>query len=130
MRHECGEFGSVLGGNLVEAAVDGVAEVGERFVVTTVKDIALDELPQAFDEVEVRRVGRQELQPDVERCGQSHDQRTVLIAGVVQHECDGFLQSETGDLMQQFAHRVRRHGLRRRDADSVFDTAFQAPRTL
>ena len=94
MSHPGGEFGSVLGGDLVEAAVDGVAEVGEGFIVTTVQDIAFDELPQAFDEVEVRRVGRQKLLSDVERRGQIHDQRAVLIGGVVQDECDGSLQAD------------------------------------
>ena len=47
-------WGAVFGGDVVEAAVDGMAEFGEVVVVATVGHVAFDELPQAFDQIQVR----------------------------------------------------------------------------
>ena len=51
--HERLEFRAVFGGYVFQAAVDRVAEVGERVVVAAVKDVSFEELPEPFDEVEV-----------------------------------------------------------------------------
>ena len=59
--HEGREWGAVLGWDVVEAAVDGAAELGQVIVVATLEDIAFDKLPQTFDQVQIRRVGWQEL---------------------------------------------------------------------
>ena len=64
--HEGGELGAVFGRDVVEAAVDGAAEFGEVVVVTTVKHVAFDELPQPFDQIQIRGIRRQELQSDVD----------------------------------------------------------------
>ncbi len=49
-------WGAVFGGDVVEAAVDGMAEFGEVVVVATVGHVAFDELPQAFDQIQVRGI--------------------------------------------------------------------------
>ena len=64
MGHEGGELGAVFGRDVIEAAIDGVVELGEVVVVATVELVAFDELPQAFDQIQVRRVGRQEQKGD------------------------------------------------------------------
>lgn len=117
MGHEGGEWGAVFGGDIVEAAVDGVAEFGEVFVVATVQHVAFDELPEAFDQVQVWGVRRQEQELDVERGCEGLHHSAVLIASVVENQGDWSLQSQRGDLAQQVAHRVRRHGPGGGDAD-------------
>jgi len=117
--HERLEFLAVFGRDLIQTAVDRGAEFGEGVVVAAVEHVSFDELPQAFDEVEVGRIRRQELQLDVERRRQVDDQRAVLIAGVVEHQGDRSCQAEGGDLAQQFTHRVRRHRAGGRDADKL-----------
>jgi len=117
--HERLEFLAVFAGDVFEAAVDRVAEIGKCVVVASVKDVSFDELPEPFDQVEVGRIRRQELQLDVERRRQVDDQRAVLIAGVVQHQGDWSLQAKGRDFAQQFAHRVRRHGAGGGDADEL-----------
>lgn len=97
----------MFGGDVVQAAIDRGLELLEGIVMSSVEHVAFDELPQSFDQVEVRRIGWQELQFDVEHCRQIHDQRAVLVAGVVQHQGDRTLQAEGSDLPQQLTHRVR-----------------------
>jgi hypothetical protein len=115
--HECGELGAVFCRDVVEAAVDGAAEFGEIVVVATIESVAFDELPQSFNQIQVRGIRRQEQQLDVERRRQARHQYAALIAGVVEDQRDGFCQSQRGDLAQQVAHRFRRHRPGRRDAD-------------
>ena len=47
------EFLTVFAGDVCEAPVEGVAEVGERIVVAAVKDIAFEKFPEPLDQVEV-----------------------------------------------------------------------------
>jgi len=108
--HEGLKFFAVFAGDVCEATVDRVAKVGERIVVAAVKDIAFDEFPEPLDQVEVGRIRWQELQLNIERRREVNDQRAVLIASVVQHESDWSFPAEGRDLVEQFAHRVRRHG--------------------
>ena len=105
MGHESCQSASVFGRNIFQAAINGLAEFGEGVVVSGVEDISFDEFPQSFDQVEIRRIRRQELEFDIECRRQIYYQSTVLIAGVVQHQRDRSLQSECCDFMQQFAHR-------------------------
>jgi len=117
--HERLEFRAVFGRDVIQATVDRGTEFGEGVVVAAVEHVAFDELPQAFDQVEVGRIRGQELQLDVERRRQVDHQRAVLIAGVVEHQGDRAWQLEGGDLAQQFTHRVRRHRAGGRDADEL-----------
>lgn len=99
----------MFGWNVLQASVDGLTESGEVIVVFAVEDVAFDEFPQAFDQVQVGRIRRQELQPDVQRCSEVHHQSTALIASVVQHQRHGTLQSQCGNFVKQVAHRIRRY---------------------
>ena len=62
--------------------------------------------PQAFNQVEVGRVRGEEQQRDIQLSGQCLDRGVVLIAGVVQHQRDRCGQTQRGNLLQQFAHRL------------------------
>ena len=56
----------MFGRNVFHAAVDGFAEFGEGVVVSAVENVAFDELPQSFDQVQIWRIRRQELELDIE----------------------------------------------------------------
>lgn len=56
---------------------------------------------------------------DVQGPRQVHDQRAVLVTGVVQHQREEARQPQVRDLVQELAHRVRRDRARRRDADEL-----------
>lgn len=49
---------------VVEDGRDGVLEVGEGLVVLGVERLFLRELPEAFDEIQVWRIGRKEEKLD------------------------------------------------------------------
>ncbi len=109
MGHESVELGAVFGGDVVEAAVDGTAEFGEVVVAATVEHVAFDELPEAFDQIQVRGIRRQGEQLDVERRREALHHRAVVIACVVENQSDWPRQPQRGDLTQQVTHGVRRH---------------------
>jgi len=52
----------MFGRNVFHAAVDGFAEFGEGVVVSAVENVAFDELPKSFDQVQIWRIRRQELE--------------------------------------------------------------------
>jgi hypothetical protein len=64
----------------------------------------MEVLPEALDPVVIRRVGRQEVQPDA---GESHERASSLVAGVdaviVEHDVDELRGSVV--LMQTVEHR-------------------------
>lgn len=83
MGHERGKFQAVIAGDVIETGINRSAELGGVVVGTAIERVPFDELPQASDQIEVRRIGRQEPQLDFQGCGQAHDHSAVLIAHVV-----------------------------------------------
>ena len=63
----------------------------------------LDELPHPLDQVQVRRIRRQEQQMDFQGSGQLLDQGAFLVAGIVQHQRDRTPHTGRSDLAQQNA---------------------------
>ena len=59
----------MLGRYLFQAAINRVAELRKAIVMPAVENVAFDEFPQAFVQVQVRRIRGQKLQPYVERVG-------------------------------------------------------------
>ena len=51
------EFGEILGAHALEAIVDASTEVFEGSIVLVGQAFLLGELPESFDEIEVRAVG-------------------------------------------------------------------------
>ena len=62
--HQRFQWLSVRGRKAVEGLLDGGSKFSERRMVATVERTAFDELPQAFDQVQVRGVRRQEQERD------------------------------------------------------------------
>ena len=74
-------------GHLVQELQDPGAEVGEARMPPVVGDPLVQDSPQPFDRVQVRRVGRQEVQPDpaAEEALDALREIEVVVARVVQH---------------------------------------------
>ena len=75
----------------------------EVSVVLGIQALLFDEFPQPFNQVEIRRVGRQKTELDLQagRGGEYHG--AFLIAGIVQHQRDRHAEVEVSQLMQQLA---------------------------
>jgi hypothetical protein len=102
----------VIGGKLVERAINGIAELDEIRVVSAVEDISFEEFPQSLDQVQVWRIRWQKHQLNVELFGQAFHQITMLIASVVEHQCDRSRQVQPCDFAKQFANFIGKNGAR------------------
>lgn len=85
-------------------AFDGRLHGGKVGVTARVQTASLDELPKSFDQIEIRRVTRQEKDVDAQRSGQLGHQMAMLVPGIVQHQCRGSMH-RVGNLPQQVAYR-------------------------
>lgn len=94
------------GGGLSEAGGNCGGEGRERVVGNGIKALFFDELPQAFDQVQVGRVAGQEKQLDAQGLGQSHDDRTSLITRVIEDKGDRYGKAFGGDLVKQITDAV------------------------
>lgn len=63
-----------------------------------------DEFPQAFNQIEIGGVGRQEEDFDQEGSSPLQHEPTVVIAGIIHHQGHRGGEAEGGDLFEQFAH--------------------------
>ena len=95
--------------DFLQATVDRAAKIGEGGVVPSVKHSLLNETPQPFDQIQVRRIRRQEHQLDVQLLCQFLHQGTMLITRVVQDDGDRSHQAQGSDLPQQLTHRFPVH---------------------
>lgn len=89
-------------GKISQALADGLGEAVEVGVVFGVEALLFDELPEPFNEVEVGRVGGQEEQLDAQGGGVLNHDVTALIAGIVQDDGEGEVQTEGGQLREEF----------------------------
>ena len=105
---------------------NGGFEGSEVGVVPGVQALFLDELPQPLNQVEIRRVGRQETQFDVQAGRGCPHQGTVLIAGIVQENADGLLLVQRRQPAQEFADRLGSKYSRRVFSDTPASLAIRA----
>ena len=101
MREQRGHLSLEGGVQAIENVVDGLlepSEVGEVFVR---QGLLPDELPDAFDQVQVGRVGWQIDQADVVDLGHGPDELGVLVAGVVEHDVDRFVRMGFAKLVEE-----------------------------
>lgn len=91
---------------LVKAISNGVSKVGEIGVVFRVKNLFLNEFPEPFDEVQVRRIRGEIEQLYIELQSQCGHNAALLITGIVQHERDGHAKMQFRNAPQQFADAV------------------------
>ena len=96
----------VSGGKLRQAVFDGGTEFGEGGEVFGVEAFLLDELPQPFDQIQVRGIRRQEQPLEAPRGGEFDAGGAVLITCVVQNDGDRPVPIQGGDLRQQFLKRL------------------------
>ena len=62
----------------------------------------LNKFPEPLDQVEIRRIGRQKTEFDVQTGRGGHDQGASLIAGIVQKNGDRYSQVEPRQLTQKY----------------------------
>lgn len=74
---------------MVQDTLDGHTKLGKGGVEAIAGDVLPQKLPEAIDQVEIRGVGRQEQQRDLEFLGQVLHPLRTLIADIVQHHEDG-----------------------------------------
>jgi hypothetical protein len=92
------------GRNPIERFFDGRLKLTKRRVIATVERSTLGELPQPFDQIQVRRIGGEEQQGDPQLLRQLLDRRIALVTGVVEYHRDRSRETNCGDLSQEFAH--------------------------
>ena len=74
---------------IVKALVDGGPKASEIFVVFVRQALLFCELPYPFDQIEIRAVGREEKQLNIQFGGVRLDGVAVLVTGVIHDEADG-----------------------------------------
>ena len=105
-RHQSLQFLGMDRRKADEGLLDGGLKIGECRVVSAVHGTPFDELPQPFDQVQVRRVRRQIQQGDSQLRRQRLNHGIALIAGIVQHQRDRPGEPRRGDLPEELAHRL------------------------
>jgi hypothetical protein len=72
-----------------------------------IETLLLDKLPEALDQIQIRRVGREEKKFNMQLSGQPLDEAAVLIAGIIQNKGDGQIGKRSCQLIEQSGHRLR-----------------------
>ena len=83
MGHQGLGFFAMVDFYFAKATIDCSTKGSEGVVMTTIQDLFLSELPQPFNQVQVRRIRRQEQQFDIQTLGQVLHQDTMLVPSVV-----------------------------------------------
>lgn len=86
--HERGEFIGVVP-EVVQDTLDGDTKLRKGRVEAIAGDVRAQKLPESLDQVEIRGVGRQEQQGNVEFLRQFLHPMRALVAGIVPHHEDG-----------------------------------------
>lgn len=95
----------MVGGRLGDTRADRLLEgVGVR-IVLGVQTLLFDKLPEAFKQMEMRGVGRQEQQLEPQALGQILHQLAALIPGIIQDDCEGDVRMGARQQLQQLTDR-------------------------
>lgn len=70
-------------------------------VVAAIEAVLFDELPEAFDQVEIRRIRREKHQGNPALGGVGHYLLAMLVPGVVEHEGQGVFGMQFPQLVEQ-----------------------------
>jgi hypothetical protein len=98
--HECGEFVTIVA-KVGQDLLNRTAELRKGGVVAIARHLALQELPEALDQVQVRRVGRQIEQFDVECSGCLDHRRRTIVRRVIEHDEQRHIWGGRSDLAKQ-----------------------------
>lgn len=94
-----GEFG-LIGCHVLEDVLDRCTKLRKGGVVAIARDLPLEELPEALDEIQVRRVRREIQQLNAVRLGRRGDGWRPVVGRVVEHHEQqdvGVGLADTGD---------------------------------
>lgn len=75
--------------NIGDTGVNAIPERIEVVIVGAIQYLLFDELPQAFDQIQVGRIGRQVKEFDAWFFGLISNRLAFLVSGVIQHQGDG-----------------------------------------
>lgn len=89
--HQGAEFVGI-GGEIVEYLHDRRTKRREGGVVGGAGGVLAQKLPEALNQVEIGRIGREKEQCNAQLGGQRLDDLGALIAGIVQHDQDLLLR--------------------------------------
>jgi len=81
---------SIVRCSAIDTAHDRRFEFWERVVIPGVQHFLLDMSPQSFDQVEIRRVGREMDECNCELFSEFRDDSAFLITSIVQEQYNGF----------------------------------------
>ena len=101
------EGGLVAARRFPQTLSDGPLEQFEVLIIVTVETFLAHETPQALNQIEVGRIGRQKEEFDAQLLGSLEHEPTALIASIIHHHGNGGLQAKESDLLEQFAHAGR-----------------------
>ena len=92
---------------LCQAVGNGLLEVLKVSVIRRIQTGLLDKFPYALNQIQVGRVRGQVQEFNLERGGHGRDQRTFLVAGVIQDQGYGHPQVQRGQMAESLTHRAR-----------------------
>jgi len=106
---------------------NGFSEVLKGGIITGVQTVFLHQLPEAFDQIELRRIRREKQQFDIQVLRGVLNQVTALIARVVQNDRDGHGQVLCRQSVQQPADMLAVDVGIRGDGDEFMGHGVQRP---
>ncbi len=71
---------------VLQTVDDGLFKGSERGVVAPMETLGFHKLPQPFNEIEIRGIGRQPEQGNAEAFRLGHDEVIALVAGIIQDD--------------------------------------------
>ena len=83
---------------------DRLLEQGKVLIVVAVETFFAHETPQALNQIEIGGIRWQKEQFEAQLRGLLEHKPTALIAGIIHHHGNRGLQTEGGDLLEQFAY--------------------------
>ncbi len=84
----------------VHAGGDGLAKLRKCFVIVGIQALGFDEFPQTFNQVEIRRIGGEKEELNVELGRLFQDEGVALIADIIQDDGNGKMAKLFGHLLQ------------------------------
>jgi hypothetical protein len=84
------------GAEFGDTGIDAVLEFFELIIVDAIQYLLFDEPPQAFDQIQIGRIGRQVKEFDAWFFGLAGNRLAFLVSGVVQHQSDGAAGARIG----------------------------------
>jgi|SRR3954451_16491623 len=78
-------------------------EVCEIFIMLGIQTLFTDEAPETLNQIEIRRIWRQEQQFDVQLCGPLSHSFAILIPRIIEYERNWRDKIQLGKFLEKFA---------------------------